>query len=108
VEDVGHGCSALVLLVVEPIVSHVRRVVNPLLAIYYAIPIFVFYPFFVVLFGLNRYLQIAIGFLLAVVAMIVNTLNGSTEKSTGRSTGSDRSVGCRVLEHRRGDAPSVI
>jgi len=54
----------------------VRRVVDPLLATYYAIPIFVFYPFFVVLFGLNRYPQIAIGFLLAVVAMIVNTLNG--------------------------------
>jgi NitT/TauT family transport system permease protein len=54
----------------------VRRVIDPLLATYYAIPIFVFYPFFVVLFGLNRYPQIAIGFLLAVVAMIINTLNG--------------------------------
>jgi NitT/TauT family transport system permease protein len=29
-----------------------------------------------VLFGLNRYPQIAIGFLLSVVAMIINTLNG--------------------------------
>ena len=54
----------------------VRRVVDPLLASYYAIPIFVFYPLFIVLFGLNRYPQIAIGFLLAVVAMIINTLNG--------------------------------
>lgn len=53
-----------------------RRVVDPLLASYYAIPIFVFYPLFIVLFGLNRYPQIAIGFLLAVVAMIINTLNG--------------------------------
>ena len=53
-----------------------RRVIDPLLVTYYAIPIFVFYPFFVVLFGLNRYPQIAIGFLLAVVAMIINTLNG--------------------------------
>lgn len=58
------------------VLPRVRRVVDPLLATYYAIPIFVFYPFFVVLFGLNRYPQIAIGFLLAVVAMIVNTLNG--------------------------------
>lgn len=54
----------------------VRRVVDPLLASYYAIPIFVFYPLFIVLFGLNRYPQIAIGFLLSVVAMIINTLNG--------------------------------
>jgi NitT/TauT family transport system permease protein len=54
----------------------VRRVVDPLLSSYYAIPIFVFYPLFIVLFGLNRIPQIAIGFLLAVVAMIINTLNG--------------------------------
>ena len=54
----------------------VRRVFDPLLASYYAIPIFVFYPLFIVMFGLNRYPQIMIGFLLAVVAMIINTLNG--------------------------------
>jgi NitT/TauT family transport system permease protein len=58
------------------VLPRARRVIDPLLATYYAIPIFVFYPFFVVLFGLNRYPQIAIGFLLGVVAMIVNTLNG--------------------------------
>lgn len=57
-------------------VPRARRIVDPLLASYYAIPIFVFYPFFIVVFGLNRYPQIAIGFLLAVVAMIINTLNG--------------------------------
>ncbi|MEZ5842474.1 MAG: ABC transporter permease subunit [Hyphomicrobiaceae bacterium] len=58
------------------LLPRVRRVVDPLLATYYAIPIFVFYPFFVVLFGLNRMPQITVGFLLAVVAMIINTLNG--------------------------------
>jgi NitT/TauT family transport system permease protein len=58
------------------VMPRVRRVVDPLLASYYAIPIFVFYPLFIVLFGLNRYPQIMIGFLLAVVAMIINTLNG--------------------------------
>lgn len=58
------------------LLPRVRRVLDPLLATYYAIPIFVFYPLFIVLFGLNRYPQIAIGFLLAVVAMIINTLNG--------------------------------
>jgi NitT/TauT family transport system permease protein len=54
----------------------IRRVIDPLLATYYSIPIFVFYPFFVVVFGLNVLPQITIGFLLGVVAMIVNTLNG--------------------------------
>ncbi len=58
------------------VLPRVRRVVDPLLSSYYAIPIFVFYPLFVVLFGLNRTPQIVIGFLLAVVAMIINTLNG--------------------------------
>ena len=58
------------------VMPRVRRVIDPLLATYYAVPIFVFYPFFVVLFGLNRYPQICIGFLLGVVAMIVSTLNG--------------------------------
>jgi NitT/TauT family transport system permease protein len=67
------GFAAGALLFVLP---RARRVVDPLLATYYAIPIFVFYPLFIVLFGLNRAPQIAIGFLLAVVAMIVNTLNG--------------------------------
>lgn len=70
---IGAGFVAGALLFVLP---RVRRVVDPLLTTYYAIPIFVFYPLFIVLFGMNRYPQIAIGFLLAVVAMIVNTLNG--------------------------------
>ncbi|MCP5152642.1 MAG: ABC transporter permease [Ectothiorhodospiraceae bacterium] len=58
------------------VLPRVRRVIDPLLATYYAIPIFVFYPLLIVLLGLNRFPQIAIGFMLAVVAMIVNTLNG--------------------------------
>jgi NitT/TauT family transport system permease protein len=58
------------------VVPRARRALDPLLASYYAIPIFVFYPLFIVLLGLNRYPQIMIGFLLAVVAMIINTLNG--------------------------------
>jgi NitT/TauT family transport system permease protein len=57
-------------------VPRVRAVFEPVLASYYAIPVFVFYPFFVVVFGLNHLPRIAIGFLLAVVAMVINTLNG--------------------------------
>ncbi|HUH40579.1 MAG TPA: ABC transporter permease subunit [Castellaniella sp.] len=54
----------------------VRRVLDPLLLSYYAVPIFIFYPMLIVLLGLNRWPLVAIGFLFAVVAMAVNTLNG--------------------------------
>jgi NitT/TauT family transport system permease protein len=54
----------------------VRRALDPLLAGYYAVPTFVFYPVFIVLFGLNRWPLVAIGFVFAVVAVIINTLDG--------------------------------
>lgn len=54
----------------------VRRVVDPLLLSYYAVPIFVVYPILIVIFGLNRWPLVAIGFLFGVVAMATNTLNG--------------------------------
>jgi len=38
--------------------------------------VFAFYPFFIVVFGLGDLPQILIGFMLGVVAVIVNTLNG--------------------------------
>jgi NitT/TauT family transport system permease protein len=47
-----------------------------LFATYYAIPVYAFYPMFIILFGLGDVPQILIGFMLAVVAVIVNTLNG--------------------------------
>lgn len=53
-----------------------RRAADPLLASYYAVPTFVFYPLFIVLFGLNRWPLVAIGFIFAVVAMALNTLQG--------------------------------
>lgn len=54
----------------------VRRVVDPLLAAYYSVPTFVFYPLLVALLGLNRLPLIAIGAVLGVVAMTVNTISG--------------------------------
>lgn len=54
----------------------VRRVLDPLLLSYYAVPVFVLYPILIVVFGLNRWPLVGIGFLFAVVAMAVNTLNG--------------------------------
>jgi NitT/TauT family transport system permease protein len=57
-------------------VSRLRRVVSPLLAASYALPMFVFYPLMIVLFGLGRWSLIAIGVMLGIVGMIVNTIDG--------------------------------
>ncbi len=54
----------------------VRQGLEPLFATYYAIPVYAFYPLFIILFGLGDTPQIMIGFMLAVVAVIVNTLSG--------------------------------
>lgn len=54
----------------------VRRLLEPLFSTYYAIPIYAFYPLFIVVFGLGDAPQVLIGFMLAVVAVIVSTLNG--------------------------------
>jgi NitT/TauT family transport system permease protein len=53
-----------------------RRTFDPLFATYYAVPMYAFYPLLLVIFGLGDFPQIAIGFLLAVMAVIINTLNG--------------------------------
>lgn len=53
-----------------------RRAADPLLASYYAVPTFVFYPLFIVLFGLNRWPLVAIGFIFAFIAMAMSTLQG--------------------------------
>ena len=54
----------------------VRRLLEPLFSTYYAIPIYAFYPLFIVLFGLGDWPEVLIGFMLAVVGVIVSTLNG--------------------------------
>ncbi|SFJ60056.1 NitT/TauT family transport system permease protein [Bosea sp. OK403] len=53
-----------------------RRAVEPYLASYYAVPTFIFYPVFIVLFGVNSAAIIAIAVLLSIVAMITATMNG--------------------------------
>lgn len=57
-------------------VPRLRQTLDPFFASYYAVPIWAFYPLFVVLFGLNDYPKVMIAYLYAVVAMIVNTLSG--------------------------------
>jgi NitT/TauT family transport system permease protein len=54
----------------------VRGAVEPLLASYYAVPTFMFYPVFIILFGVGPAAIIAIAVLLAIVAMISATLTG--------------------------------
>jgi NitT/TauT family transport system permease protein len=54
----------------------VRRLLEPLFSTYYAIPIYAFYPLFIVVFGLGDAPQVLIGFMLAVVGVIVSTLGG--------------------------------
>jgi NitT/TauT family transport system permease protein len=53
-----------------------RSVLEPVFSSYYAVPIFAFYPLLVVLLGLNDIPIILVGYLGAVVAMIVNTIVG--------------------------------
>ena len=54
----------------------VRDTLDPLFATYYAIPVFAFYPLFIVMFGLGDGPQVLIGILLGLVAVIVTILNG--------------------------------
>lgn len=57
-------------------VRPLRALLEPLFSTYYAIPIYAFYPLFIVVFGLGDAPQVTIGFMLAVVSMIVSTLAG--------------------------------
>jgi NitT/TauT family transport system permease protein len=68
--------AGIVFATVLQSLQAVRRIFDPLFAAYYAIPMYAFYPLLIVILGLGDLPQIAIGFLLAVVAVILNTLNG--------------------------------
>lgn len=58
------------------VVPRLRRVSEPLLSAYYAIPTFVFYPLLIVTFGVGRAALIVMGAMFGIVAMIVNTMLG--------------------------------
>lgn len=57
-------------------VSRLRRVLEPVLAAYYSVPVFVLYPMLIALLGMNNLPIIAIGVLFGIVSMVVNALNG--------------------------------
>ncbi|VVE54317.1 nitrate ABC transporter permease [Pandoraea pneumonica] len=72
--------AAVVLGFVAGLALHampgVRRALEPLIASYYAVPTFVFYPVFIVLFGVSVLPIIVIATLLAVVSMMTATMTG--------------------------------
>jgi NitT/TauT family transport system permease protein len=79
--NVAIACvSAIVAGVILSALIHrwraLRETLDPLFAAYYAIPMYAFYPLFIVIFGLGDVPQVLIGFMLGLVAVIVNTLNG--------------------------------
>ena len=53
-----------------------RAALEPLLATYYAVPTFIFYPMFIVFFGMNRTPIVVIGFMFAFIAMMTSTMVG--------------------------------
>ena len=53
-----------------------RDTLDPLFATYYAVPIFIFYPVLIVIFGLSAMPIVLMGVATAIVAMIIATLNG--------------------------------
>jgi NitT/TauT family transport system permease protein len=53
-----------------------RQALDPLFASYYAVPIFIFYPVMIAIFGLSVIPILLMGVLTAMVAMIVATLTG--------------------------------
>lgn len=57
-------------------VPRLRRAIDPVLASYYAVPTFIFYPLLVALLGLTITPLVVLGILSATPAMIIGTLNG--------------------------------
>jgi NitT/TauT family transport system permease protein len=57
-------------------VPRVRQALDPFFATYYAVPIFIFYPVMIVIFGLSIMPIVLMGVATAIVAMIIATLNG--------------------------------
>jgi NitT/TauT family transport system permease protein len=53
-----------------------REALDPYFATYYAVPIFIFYPVLIAIFGLSPMPIVLIGVATAVVAMVIATLNG--------------------------------
>ena len=53
-----------------------RQALEPFFATYYAVPVFIFYPVLIAIFGLSLVPIVLMGVATAIVAMIIATLNG--------------------------------
>ncbi len=53
-----------------------REALEPFFATYYAVPVFIFYPVLIAIFGLSLVPIVLMGVATAIVAMIIATLNG--------------------------------
>lgn len=70
---VALGVSAGALVHALP---RLRRAIDPLLASYYSVPTFIFYPLLVALLGLGKLPLVVLGFLSAAPAVVIGTLAG--------------------------------
>jgi NitT/TauT family transport system permease protein len=68
--------AGFALGVVVHALPRVRQALDPFFATYYAVPIFIFYPVLIVIFGLSVMPIVLMGVATAIVAMVISTLNG--------------------------------
>lgn len=57
-------------------VPRLRAALDPFFATYYAVPVFIFYPVLIAIFGLSPIPIVMMGVATAIVSMIIATLNG--------------------------------
>jgi NitT/TauT family transport system permease protein len=84
ITTVGNASIAIVISIFFGILTglflwrakRVRRVIEPVLASYYSVPVFALYPILIALFGMNAMPIIMIGVLFAIVSVVVNSMNG--------------------------------
>jgi NitT/TauT family transport system permease protein len=65
-----------ILGVVIHAVPRLREILDPVLSSYYALPLFAFYPLFIVIFGIGNLAIVVMGFLSGLAAMTLSTLDG--------------------------------
>lgn len=68
--------GGFVLGIIIHALPRLRHALDPFFATYYAVPIFIFYPVMIAIFGLSAIPILLMGVATAIVAMIIATLNG--------------------------------
>jgi NitT/TauT family transport system permease protein len=68
--------AGFILGVIIHALPRLREALDPFFATYYAVPIFIFYPVMIPIFGLSVIPILLMGVLTAIVAMIIATLTG--------------------------------